>query len=106
MTTLTLLYASASKEYAAFYRRPRFKQNQHNFTRRRRCRTGFFIKKNPTSQMLDGYTYADSALSLEMLRQELRHRAIRLDRLRQRRVIPEGMRQAVENHQPRIVARP
>jgi hypothetical protein len=22
-----------------------------------------FIKKNPTSQMLDGYTYADSALS-------------------------------------------
>ncbi len=37
-------------------------QNQNISTQRPECHTGFFIKKNPTSQIGTGYTYSDSAL--------------------------------------------
>jgi hypothetical protein len=37
-------------------------QNQNIRTRRPECHTGFFIQKNPTSQIGTGYTYPDSAL--------------------------------------------
>jgi hypothetical protein len=37
-------------------------QNQNISTQRQECQTGFFIKKNPTSQMETGHTYSDSAL--------------------------------------------
>jgi hypothetical protein len=32
-------------------------QNQNYCTQRQRCRTGFFIKKNPTSQIQAGHSY-------------------------------------------------
>ncbi len=37
-------------------------QNQNVCAQRPECQTGFFIKKNPTSQIVSGYTYSDSAL--------------------------------------------
>jgi hypothetical protein len=37
-------------------------QNQNISTQRQECQVGFFIKKNPTSQMETGHTYSDSAL--------------------------------------------
>jgi hypothetical protein len=37
-------------------------QNQHNYSQRQKCTTGFFLKKNPTPEHSTGCTYADSAL--------------------------------------------
>ena len=68
-------------------------QNQNISTQRQECQTGFFIKKNPTSQVQDGNTYSDSALAttpcLELeSSSELRQPIVR----QKRRCLPEGLR--------------